>query len=299
MYYVIMWNVYVVVELIRQQEEKLGELQSHDDDTSDGEEESLFNANHHLLRKLVMSSITQLAEIAYDTSNEQNLYDSGTKVNEMDERLDASDASQQRRSDKWSNHRGEGGRIEERGSSKETEEDNRRSSHEGTDEGQKVSDKMKKMANDVKNTRRDSALESLLTNLAVTAQYIESLEDGDGTSDTSSESEEEYETGAPGDSEDDKHMLASSSDASMKGPPPAASSSRTGANREDSTSLQGGKARHSAQRSVSSEILAASELDEEEDEEEEEDEFELDPMLVREMEQHLEETLAKQLDTKG
>jgi hypothetical protein len=55
--------------LIRQQKEKLKVLSKDTSGAGRREKESLLSSDHLLLRQLVMSSITQLAEIAYDTGS--------------------------------------------------------------------------------------------------------------------------------------------------------------------------------------------------------------------------------------
>ena len=297
-------GVYFVTELIRQQKEKLSSLQtsSERDDEEGEEEESLMSGNHQLLRKLVMSSITQLAEIAYDIGSLDDIELDLDEIDEDDKEVGASslkrDDSGDEGGEKWSTH-GEG--VSAGTGDKGQGADDRESSQGD----QKVSDKMKKMADSVKNTGRDDALESLLANLAVTAQYIESLENTESDAEPSAqdntvpkEATDQFETGEPGHRGQEKHKHTSTaSDISVRGPPPADSrnSGRTSSSGESEPSEDHGEY-HSTSGSISEEILAASDAELEEEEEILE---EFGSELVREMEHHLEETLAKQLNTNG
>ena len=95
---------------------------------------------------------------------------------------------------------------------------------------------MKKMADDVRNTGNDDALESLLANLAVTAQYIESLEHAENNADPQTQDNtvpeavsDKFETGEPGHGSQDKRNHKSTvDDLSVKGPPPAEDSRDSG-----------------------------------------------------------------------
>ena len=301
------------VELIRQQKEKLRVIQG--DDTSErgsereAERDSLLSADHQFLKSLVMASITQLAEIAYeagefDSDREQEIEN---VISDNDKEVGGSRL-------KSSDHGGDGNLVggRGRGSKGEVQEEG-----EESDGDQKVSDKMKKMAKSVKKTGRDSALESLLSNLAVTAEYIESLDSDTETDESSSDDDSEMsssdettslETGEPeegyGETRGDKDTLSSTAPGrealvggrhKTTGKPTSSDDLENDSGREETgaESSRGGIAR---------EMLSALEVDREvegEEEEEEEEEFDVDSELVREMEQQLEETLARQLDTKG
>ena len=289
-------------ELIRQQKEKWSVLQGSSDDSSDMSsqlmKESLFTTDHKLLKKLVMSSITQLAEIAYNAGEFDEKELESEVISDNDEEVGPSSLKNDGFTSKHLvKDRSSESKVQENEKSEQTGEE-----HEEMDEDSKVSDKMKKMANDVKNTGRDSALESLLSNLAVTAEYIESLDsdtDTHSADDDRNVDKELFETGEPeegyAESHNDKHKPSSSGDISVNGPRPpplddARKTSKSRPNDENAAEEGKGEGVYS-----SSEILAAM-METNEDEEEE---FELNEELVREMEQHLEETLSKKLDTKG
>lgn len=287
--------VSLTAELIRQQKEKLKVL--NDKDTSEshrGDTESLLSSNNLLLRKLVMSSITQLAEIAYGTGS--------LGLGEEEEReLDEIDDDDKEVAGTSSRTKG----LVERQSTIVGESSSKGQSSEDKvqgDETRKVSEKMKRMAEDVKSKGKDSTLESLLSNLAVTAQYIESLEGNNGGGGDSSniDNDDEVmadETGEPGEipSENEQSHISSTTDeghTSVKGPPPINSATQDQRTVETTGSSSGdGRA---AGRSISSDIHAAGE-----EEEEDEEEFDLDPEVVKEVEQQLQDALAKQLDTDG
>jgi protein OS-9 len=282
-------------ELIKQQKEKLSSLQSSSDRDreEEEEEESLMIGSHQLLRKLVMSSITQLAEIAYDIGSLEDIELDLDEIDEDDKEVGASSLKRDSGSDE------DGEMVKEGASAGVRDRGQGAENKELSQDDQKASDKMKKMADQVKNTGRDDALQSLLANLAVTAQYIESLEstgndakpsDQDNT--VPEEASDQFETGEPGHGDQERHEhTPASSDMSVKGPPPTDSrgKGRTGSSEEHKSNH--GEYR-STRGSVSEEFLAA-DLEEEEEVVEEE----LDSELVREMEHHLEETLAKQLNT--
>ena len=270
--------------------------------TGGREKESLLSGDHLLLRQLVMSSITQLAEIAYDTGT----FGLGARedkreldeIDDDDKEVAGTSLQSSSITERWSSlagrSRSKGQGSEDRVQGGEQEETK--------DGGRRVSEKMKRMAEDVKSTGKGSALESLLSNLAVTAQYIESLEGNNrkgGPSNTDNDEAAPDETGEPGDVPNGEKPSRVNSkltdkddkDASAKGPPPLESNIRetrtvSGAG---STSDDG----RTVGRSISSESLAASE------EEKDEEELELDPEAVREVEQQLQEALARQFDTNG
>ena len=265
------------------------------------EKESLLSNDHLLLRQLVMSSITQLAEIAYDTGSfglggregEREL----DEIDDDDKEVAGTSLQSSSITERWSSL---AGRSRSKGQSSE---DRVQGDEQGgtKDGGGRVSEKMKRMAEDVKSTGKDSAaLESLLSNLAVTAQYIESLDGNNrkrGPSNTDNDEAAPDETGEPGDVPNGEEpsrvnsKLTNKDDASAKGPPPLESNIR-----ETRTVSEAGSTSDDGRtvgRSISSEILAASE------EEKDEEELELDPEAVREVEQQLQEALAKQFDTNG
>lgn len=290
--------MYMPAELIKQEKKKLTDLQASHEITSKDKGDSLLNVDHKLLRQLVMSSITQLAEIAYDVgsldqetdSDLDRIDDSDMEVGGGDLRTARSDASRREQQPPP-----EGGEVRGHQRKGVRSEVKVHGDIDGAEDVEKVSDKMKKMADNVKNDGKDSALESLLANLAVTAQYIESLENEGDENTPSTELQEEVSGTHQEPSEDDDHEFdggSSDGDEAVRGPPTLESGREASGTSGSDTHKSPDKGR----RSVSSEILAASGL---EMEEEEEEEFELDPELVKEMEQQLEETLAKQLDTKG
>ena len=255
--------------------------------------------NHLLLRKLVMSSITQLAEIAYDMGSLDDIELDLDEIDEDDKEVGASslkrDDSSDEDNEKWSTSReGVSTGAGDRGQGTDD--------RESSQDDQKVSDKMKKMADNVRNNGHDDALESLLANLAVTAQYIESLENTQSDAKLSAEDNtvpkeatDQFETGEPGHGGQERHEHTSTaSDISVKGPPPpdGSDSRRTGESEPSGDHSE----YHSTRSSVSEEILAASDAELEKEEEVLE---EFDSELVREIEHHLEETLAKQLNTNG
>jgi hypothetical protein len=284
-------------ELIRQQKEKLKVLSTDTSGTGGREKESLLSGDHLLLRQLVMSSITQLAEIAYDTGTfglggreDKRELD---EIDDDDKEVAGTSLQSSSITERWSSlagrSRSKGQGSEDRVQGGEQEETK--------DGGRRVSEKMKRMAEDVKSTGKGSALESLLSNLAVTAQYIESLEGNNRKGGPSNTDNDEAAPDEPGDvSNGEKPSRVNSKltdkddkDASAKGPPPLESNIRetrtvSGAG---STSDDG----RTVGRSISSESLAASE------EEKDEEELELDPEAVREVEQQLQEALARQFDT--
>ncbi|CAI7989293.1 Protein OS-9 [Geodia barretti] len=286
-------------ELIRQQKEKLKVLSKDTSGAGRREKESLLSNDHLLLRQLVMSSITQLAEIAYDTGSfglggregEREL----DEIDDDDKEVAGTSLQSSSITERWSSL---AGRSRSKGQSSEDRVQG--DEQEGTkDGGGRVSEKMKRMAEDVKSTGKDSAaLESLLSNLAVTAQYIESLDGNNrkrGPSNTDNDEAAPDETGEPGDVPNGEEpsrvssKLTNKDDASAKGPPPLESNIR-----ETRTVSEAGSTSDDGRtvgRSISSEILAASE------EEKDEEELELDPEAVREVEQQLQEALAKQFDT--
>lgn len=299
----------IFAELIRQQKEKLISLESSSDKTSEERGDSLSDNDHKLLRRLVMSSLAQLAEIAYDIGSSGSMEDQGSYEEEEDlDRID--DDDKELGASSWSRDNSKSERQQSTTLGREASREREPVGSEvkvhrdvDTEEVEKVSDKMKKMANDVKNTGKDSALESLLANLAVTAQFIESLEneDEDPSSSTGRTSEEASDRleGDLKQYEDGDEGRDTEGDMTGKGPPVVEGDRETGRTSVSGADgdAMGDRAPRSA--SISSEILAASGLEESAKEKEGEEEFELDPELVREMEQHLEEALAKQLDTKG
>ena len=263
-----------------------------------------MSGNNQLLRKLVMSSITQLAEIAYDVGSLDNLELDLDEIDEDDTEVGASSLKKSYGDDseKWSTHKEEGrsGHGLEGGSAGQGGKG--RSEDSGSSQnGEKVSDKMKKMADNVRNTGKGDALESLLANLAVTAQYIESLEHAENNADPQTQDNtvpeavsDKFETGEPGhESQDKRNHKSTVDDLSVKVPPPAEDSRDSGRREHLASQPKEDRREYQSSRgSIGEEILA--ELEEEEEEFEE-----LDSELVREMEQHLEEALAKQLNTNG
>lgn len=249
-----------------------------------------------------MSSITQLAEIAYDTGNLELGEDDERELNEIDEEDEEFSGSYLNKdpgSGSRSTLKRGGGLVVEEGhqSSKERVKESE-VDEEDRDGQDKVSDKMKKMAKNVKSTGRDSALESLLSNLAVTAQYIESFNDDDDNNGDSSNNENSdreksrepkpgsRERSLPGDPNDDDHS-------SVKGPAPPLMANKKARITEKSNGdeEEGGV----AGRRIGREIMAASKLEREEEDEGEEDE--LDSEMMRDVEQQLQDILAKQFDT--
>ena len=260
-----------------------------------------------------MSSITQLAEIAYDTGN--NLGQVEKDLDEIEDDKEVGGSGQNSREMRDGIKRLPP--LERSGDSKEKSSVNRAGETEERS-SERASEKMKKMADNVKSSGRDSALESLLSNLAVTAQYIESLDsDEDGGREPSDLATNENSDGStePSQGHQEAHghrKLHSSSSAgaredspSVKGPPLVennkagkgrTSSSGESDGSEDSrtttttTTTTGGGG-----RSIGEVILAASEKEKEGKEEE----IDLDSEAVREFEQQLQETLAKKFNTDG
>ena len=271
-------------------------LSQENSDSKREKKESLLSSDHLLLRKLVMSSITQLAEMAYDTGSfkldrEEEEERELNKIDDDDKEIGGSNLKSSRREsedgEQWSGTVG----------GERSKEDNRVEGDDGMEEGGRVSEKMKKMAEDVKSTGRDSTLESLLSNLAVTAQYIESLEGNNdrGLPNIGHDEGAPDETGEPGEvpNEDEKSRITSGTDEhdiSVKGP-----TSQLAVGTEQ-TILSGRASEDSRAvgKSVNRQILAARE-----EEGEEEDGLDMDPEVVRDMEEQLQEALAKQFDTDG
>ena len=285
-------------ELIRQQKEKLKVLSSEDTaDNSGGEGVPLLNTNsHQLLKQLLMSSITQLAEIAYDTSNLGTL-----EAADLDEIVDDDKevGGSSRRTGGTSDPIKRSAPVVIKNKDRSLEGKSLEGEQEEEEEGS-VSEKMKKMADEVKSTGKDSALESLLSNLAVTAQYIESLDGNDGGGEPSNMHRDETADGEmEGEhlEQETSHAASSNSgedDSSVQGPLPV-HSDRDGNKVRTSASGETGSRQDSGAsgKSISGEGLTASE------EEEEEGGLELNSKMVREIEQRLQETLAKKLDTDG
>ena len=282
-------------ELIRQQKEKLKVLSSEDTaDNSRGEGVPLLNTNsHQLLKQLLMSSITQLAEIAYDTSNLGTL-----EAADLDEIVDDDKevGGSSRRTGGTSDPIKRSAPVVIKNKDRSLDREGEQDEEEGS-----VSEKMKKMADEVKSTGKDSALESLLSNLAVTAQYIESLDGNDGGGEPSNMHRDETADGEmEGEhlEQETSHAASSNSgedDSSVQGPLPV-HSDRDGNKVRTSASGETGSRQDSggSGKSISGEGLTASE-----EEEEEEGGLELNSKMVREIEQQLQETLAKKLDTDG
>ena len=283
-------------ELIRQQKEKLKVLSSEDTaDDSRGEGVPLLNTNsHQLLKQLLMSSITQLAEIAYDTSNLGTL-----EAADLDEIVDDDKevGGSSRRTGGTSDPIKRSAPVVIK--NKDRSLDGKSLEGEQDEEEGRVSEKMKKMADEVKSTGKDSALESLLSNLAATAQYIESLDGNDGGGEPSNMHRDETADGEmEGEhlEQETSHTASSNSeedDSSVQGPLPV-HSDRDGNKVRTSASGETGSRQDSGAsgKSISGEGLTASE-------EEEEGGLELNSEMVREIEQQLQETLAKKLDTDG
>ena len=286
-----------------------------------------------LLRKLVMSSITQLAEIAseslYDAGYLEEQYDMEPDLDEIDDddkevgagglkREDTSDNGESDDSGSSTKFWERGAKRQERAAEPESrraaEPESRNDIGESSND-QKVSNKIKKMSGNVRNNGRDRALESLLNNLAVTAEYIESLEDT-GTSQQARDNEvpkeisDKFETGEPGEREKGRQEGEGTGGdgASVRGP--SVDMGQNGKNKLRDYSVsqhpEGGRAHRFSKDGTSNEITAVSEgeseageMEEEGEEEEEEEEDEEDAELVREIEQQLEERLAQQLDTMG
>ena len=278
-------------ELIRQQKEKLKVLSSEDtSDDSRGEGVPLLNTNsHQLLKQLLMSSITQLAEIAYDTSNLGTL-----EAADLDEIVDDDKevGGSSRRAGGTSDPIKRSAPVVIKNKDRSLDREGEQDEEEGS-----VSEKMKKMADEVKNTGKDSALESLLSNLAVTAQYIESLDGNDGGGEPSNMHRDDTADGEmEGEhlEQETSHAASSNSgedDSSVQGPLPV-HSDRDGNKVRTSASGETGSRQDSG--ASGGEGLTASE-----EEEEEEGGLELNSKMVREIEQQLQETLAKKLDTDG
>ena len=288
------------------------------EDTSASREEerdTLLSSNQQLLRQLVMSSITQLAEIAYDTGN--NLGQVEKDLDEIDE-----DDKEVGGSGQNSREMRDGIKrlppLERSGESKEKSSVNRAGETEERS-SERASEKMKKMANNVKSSGRDSALESLLSNLAVTAQYIESLDsDEDGGREPSELATNENSDGSTepsqGHQEAHEHRVLHSSSStgaredspSVKGPPlvenkkagkgRTSSSGESDGSEDSRTTTTTTTATTGGGRSIGEVIMAASEKEKEGKEEEG---IDLDSEAVREFEQQLQETLAKKFNTDG
>lgn len=313
--------MHVRIELIRQQKEKLSAIQSRDDSTDNekGSMVSRVGGEHQILRKLVMSSITQLANIAsdslYDAGYLEDQYDIELDLDEIDDDDKEVGAGSLKRDDSGGSER-----LSDLGDGRTEHGEERAANSEGNVQGevvessqgandQKVSEKMKKMASDAKSTGRDSALESLLTNLAVTAEYIESLESTQTAKPAQDNAvpngvSEKFETGEPGQrkkgQEGHGRDDTSANVLSVRGPQVDDGQDERTSRGEYAMAQQTEDRRtHRFSRdSVSGEIVAASE-GESESEDEEDEELQLDPELVKKIKHELEETLAKQLDTKG
>ena len=295
-----------------------------------------------------MKSITQLAQIASGS-----LYDSGYLDNpdgvdvdielDLDEINDDDIEAAGMGNLKTGNGGGEGGDGEKKGSLTGSREDSRlegggrgersgagrrqevrESSQDARADG-RVSDKMKKMASDVKTTGRDSALESLLTNLAATAEYIESLENPPQATESAHDNgiprevADSFQTGDDSQQENTRERSGGDDDADVsrvRGP--QADDENLNRVRRTDTSSSGKKYVSSKQTTdneaaqnyggggttVGSEWATAGEgetrtEDVEEEEENVQELDQLDPELVREMEQQMEKTLGRQLDTDG
>lgn len=271
-----------------------------------------------------MRSITQLAQIASDSLHDSGYLEDRYELDDVDIdvelELDTDEAG-----------------LTEKGSQREDEADaasgKAASTHEDSqsqDNGEKVSDKMKKMASDVNANGKDDALESLmtslLTNLAATAEYIESQEQSKMSKPaeeqavprdvaenfkTGEEPEEEKE-GEGGKKEEEKKMQGHSHLAdvpSVVGPemdrkhPYQKRRKETSSDAEvTDPSLTEGTASNqlSDNRDVGETGIGDGTIKSTVETEQESDEqWELDPELVKEMEHQMEETLGKQLDTKG
>lgn len=270
-----------------------------------------------------MSSITQLAQIAseslYDAGYLEEQYDVELDLDEIDDNDKEVGAGGLKRDDTSddgeSDDSGRSTKFWERGAEKQekaAESESRRAaeSESRNDIGessndQKVSNKIKKMSTNVKNNGRDRALESLLNNLAVTAEYIESLEDTETTqqardNEVPKEIADKFETGEPGEREKGQQEGEGAAGASVRGP--SVDMGQNGINKLRDYSVsqhaEGGRAHRSSKDGTSNEITAVSEGESEAGEMGEEEDVE-DEELVREIEQQLEERLAQQLDTMG
>ena len=302
-----------------------------------------------------MKSITQLAQIASGSLYDSGYLDDPDGVDidielDLDEINDDDIEAAGMGNLKTGNGGGEGGDGEKRGSLAGSGEDSRlegggrgersgagrrqevqESSQDARADG-RVSDKMKKMASDVKTTGRDSALESLLTNLATTAEYIESLENPPQATESAHDNSiprevaKGFQTGDDSQHENTRERSGGDGDASspdvsrVRGP--QADDENLNQVRRTDTSSSGKYVsskrtidNEAAQNyggggggdgtTVGSEWATAGKGEGEtrtenvEEEENVQELDQLDPELVREMEQQMEKTLGRQLDTDG
>lgn len=320
------YNKVFFIELLRQQKEKLS-AQSSDDRTDKGSSGSLMSSENLLLRKLVMSSITQLAQIAseslYDAGYLEEQYDMELDLDEIDDndkevgagglkRDDTSDGGGSDDSSRTPRFWERGTERQERAAESESRRDAESESRNDVGEfsyqsnDQKVSNKIKKMSSNVKNNGRDRTLESLLNNLAVTAEYIESLEDTETTrqANVPKEISDKFETGEPGEREKGQQEGEGTAGdgASVRGPSVDMGQNGKHKLRDYSISqrAEGGRGHRFSEDGTGNEITAVGEGESEAGEVGEEGNEDVeDAELVREIEQQLEESLAQHLDTMG
>ena len=311
-------------ELIRQQE------RLEDDDSSaesqekgSGSKEELSSSEHQLLRKLVMRSITQLAQIASDSLHDSGYLEDRYELDDVDIDVELELDTEVGLTEKGT--RGEGEADTASGKAAQTQEDSQSQSN-----GEKVSDKMKKMANDVNANGKDDALESLmtslLTNLAATAEYIESQEqaklskpaeeqvvprDVAENFNTGEEPEEEEEE--EGGKEEGEKKSQDHSDLADVPPVigPEMDRKHPYHKRRKETTSDVGATDYNLGEGTANNQLSENKYVQETDagngvakstagaENESDEQWELDPDLVKEMEQQMEETLGKELDGKG
>ena len=310
-------------ELVRQQKEKLGQdndAESQEKGSSEtGSKEELSSSEHQLLRKLVMRSITQLAQIASDSLHDSGYLEDRYELDDVDIDVELElDTEEAGLTEKGAQGKGEADAAS--GKAAQTQEDS-----QSQDSGEKVSDKMKKMASDVNANGKDDALESLmtslLTNLAATAEYIESQEQAKLNKPTEEQvvprdvaesfktgeepEEEEEEDEGKKDEEKKRQYHSDSPDVpSVIGPEVDRNHPYQKRRKETSSDTQ-------ATDSNLAGGTASNQLSENKDAQEtglgdgvaknteSDEQWELDPDLVKEVEQQMEETLGKQFDGKG
>lgn len=274
-----------------------------------------------------MSSITQLAQIAseslYDAGYLEEQYDMELDLDEIDDndkevgvgglkRDDTSDGGGSDDSSRTPRFWERGTERQERAAESESRRDAESESRNDVGESsyqsndQKVSNKIKKMSSNVKNNGRDRTLESLLNNLAVTAEYIESLEDTETTrqANVPKEISDKFETGEPGEREKGQQEGEGTAGdgASVRGPSVDMGQNGKHKLRDYSISqrAEGGRGHRFSEDGTGNEITAVGEGESEAGEVGEEGKEDVeDAELVREIEQQLEESLAQHLDTMG
>ena len=302
--------------------------------TGTGSNVELSSSEHQLLRKLVMKSITQLAQAATENLQNSGYLDDQYELDEVDIdiklNVDKDDTSKTKKSAQGEDS------VDE---TQPTGEGSRQSHKSSTSpsNGDKVSEKMKKMADSVNTNGKDDALESLMTtllkNLATTAEYIEAQdqeeeEEKQATGEEqampvharenfkidSKKEDEEEEEGEEKKKRRGKGNIQIKASAVANAPlvsgPEIGSKRRTGVSavhREGEVNAGGHSEESKSDRKESQEgkmgvnegVGEGVSSDGGEDGDGRDGEWALDPNLVKEMEHQMEETLSKELDNKG